>query len=91
MPYVKSQLISRAGYSGIGGFTDTIGDIAKGALSFFGSQQRAQGAADAAMATNRDLQSALVAQQGVSTDTLIVGAAVVGLAAFLLLRKKKHA
>jgi hypothetical protein len=128
MAYFRNDLISRPGYSGIGaysdhignvgtrgaltywgagknqvggrlggpvapfgGFIDTVGEIGKGALSFFGAQQRAAGGQEA-------LQQALAAQQqqqqqaqsgGISTTTLLVGAGVVGLAAILLLRKKK--
>lgn len=88
MAYFRNNLVSRAGYGGMGGFFDTVGDIAKGAVTFFGSQQRAAGASDALTQANKDLIAAQAAQ-GPSTTVIVGGLAVVGLAAFLLLRKKK--
>jgi LPXTG-motif cell wall-anchored protein len=91
MAYTKDTLISRHGYSGFGTWTDTIGDIGKGALNFFGAQQRAAGAQEALTQTNRDLIAAQQAQadSGPSTTTLLIGAAAIGGLAYLLLRKKK--
>lgn len=88
MAYFRNNLISRAGYSGVGGFVDTVGDVAKGALSFFGAQQRAAGAQEALTQTNKDLIAAQAAQAGPSTTTLVIGAGILGLAAYMLMRKK---
>jgi hypothetical protein len=94
MAYIRDTLVSRAGYSGVGGTLSDIGgaikDIGGGALSFYGSQQQAVGAAQQAAATNRDLAAALAAKSGPGMGTLLlVGGA--GLVAFMLLRKKKAA
>lgn len=90
MAYMRDKIISRPGYSGFGSWTDTIGDIAKGAVNFFGAQQRAAGAQEALQQSNQQLIAAQAAQsQGPSTTVLVAGAAGVGLIAYLLLRKKK--
>lgn len=95
--YVRDKLISRAGYSGTGlsGTLSDIGgaikDIGSGALSFYGSQQQAVGAAAQATQTNRDLAAALAAKQGISGTTLLVGGLAIGAVAFILLKKKKAA
>jgi len=87
MPYVKNNLISRPGYSGMGDFWDSITSAAGGVLKFYGTEQQAVGAAAATAQQNRDLTTALLARQGMGMDTiLIVGG--LGLAAFMLLRKK---
>lgn len=91
MAYLRNNLISRARYAGVGGFTDTVGDIAKGAITFFGAQQRAAGATDALTQANKDLLAAQAAQAGPSTEMIVLGLGVLGVAAFLLLRKKKGA
>lgn len=94
MAYLKNTLISRPSYSGtgavLGAWTDTVGDILKGAVSVIGAQQRAAGGQEA-------LQQALAAQQaqqsssGIDTTTVVLGVGAVGLVAYLLLRKKKGA
>lgn len=93
MAYVKNTLVSRRGYSGFGGTLSDIGgalkDIGSGALSFYGTQQQAVGAAAQAQATNKDLAAALSAQQGIGTGTILIGALAVGGLALFLLKKKK--
>lgn len=93
MPYFKNSLISRAPSGGmagaLAGFTDTVGDVAKGALSFFGAQQRAAGALEATNATNAQLMAQQQAKSGgISTQTLLIGGAAAAAVAFLVLRKK---
>ncbi len=92
MAYIRNNLVSRAGYSGVGGTTGDIGgflkDVGSGALSFYGSQQQAVGAA---AQSNRDLQTALLAQGGgIGMGTVAVVGGL-GVVAYLLLRKKKPA
>lgn len=85
MAYMRNDLISRTGYSGVGDVWDTITGAASSALKIYGSEQAAQGAA---AQSSRDLQAALAAQSGPSTTTiLLIGGLAVG--AFLMLRKKK--
>lgn len=98
MPYIRSNLISRRGYSGAGGLAGTLSDIggalkdvAGGAVNFYGASQQAVGAAAASQATNRDLAAALAAKQGPGFGTILIGAAAVGGIAYFLLRKKKPA
>jgi hypothetical protein len=106
MAYTKSNLISRAGYSGFagdtpgswtgGGYTpvaaigdwwDTITEAVGTGLKYYGGQQVAAGAAAVTAQQNKDLTAALMARQGIGMETvLLIGG--VGLAAFLLLRKK---
>jgi hypothetical protein len=86
--FSKPSLVARS--PGLSGWTDTIGDVAKGALTFFGSQQKAAGAAEALAAQNQALINAQ-SNRGISTETVVIGAAAVGAIAFLLLRKKKAA
>ena len=93
MAYVRNNLISRPGYSGmgcaqpatgVGDVWDTITGTAGSVVRFWEQQQQAAGAA---AQSQRDLQAALAAQSGIGTGTImILGAA--GIAAFLLLRKK---
>jgi len=87
MAYMRNDLISRSGYSGVGDIWDTITGAAGSALKIYGSQQQAAGAA---AATSADLNAALAAQQGIGTGTILLLGGV-GIAAFLLLRKKKAA
>jgi len=85
MAYTRNNLISRPGYSGVGDVWDTITGAAGSVLNFWGSQQQAAGAA---AQSQRDLQAAMLGQQGIGTGTiLLLGAAGVG--AYLLFRKKK--
>lgn len=87
MAYMRNDLISRAGYSGVGDIWDSISGAVGSVVKFYGAEQQAQGAAAAAAAQNRDLTNALAAKQGIDTTTmLLIGG--VGLAAFLMLRKK---
>jgi hypothetical protein len=90
MAYTKSNLISRAGYSdgdGMGDVWDSITGAAGSVLKFYGSQQQAVGAATATAQQNKDLTAALMSRQGIGMETiLLVGG--LGLAAFLLLRKR---
>jgi LPXTG-motif cell wall-anchored protein len=86
MAYMRNDLISRTGYSGMGGWLDTVLSDAGSVLQIYGSTQQAKGAA---MQSSQDLQAALAAQQGSSTTTiLLIGGLAVG--AFLLLRRKKR-
>jgi len=85
MAYMRNNLISRTGYSGVGDWWDTIVTAAGDTLKIYGATQQAQGAA---AQSNRDLQAALAAQSGPSTTTIVlIGGLAVG--AFLLLRRKK--
>ena len=86
MAYTSNTLISRAGYSGVGDLWDDILSGAGKVVSVYGATQQAQGAAAQAQ---RDLQSAMLAQQGPGPGTILLigGAAVL---AILLLRKKKE-
>lgn len=87
MAYQRNNLISRSGYSGVGDWWDTLTDAGGAVLKIYGSQQQAQGAANATTQANKDLTAALMARQGISMTTVaLVGGA--GLAAYLLLRKK---
>lgn len=87
MAYTKNNLISRAGYSGVGDWWDDLQNAVGTGLKFYGQQQQQQGAAAATAQQNRDLAAALAARQGIGMETiLLVGG--VGLAAFLLLRRK---
>jgi hypothetical protein len=86
MAYFRSNMISRQGYSGMGGVVDTIAAIPGDILGFYGKEQQAVGAQQQA---NTDLQNALNAQQtSPTTIVLIAGVAVVAL---LLFRKKAKA
>ena len=87
MAYTKSNLISRAGYSGVGDIWDTLSGIGGSVVKFYGSQQQAVGAATATAQQNKDLTAALLARQGIGTETLLIGGGL-ALAAYLLLRKK---
>lgn len=89
MAYLKNSLISRPGYSGVGGWTDSVGDILKGAVSVFGAQQRAAGGQEALQQALAQQQAAQQSSGGLSTETVVIGVGVLGLAAYLLLRKKK--
>jgi len=85
MAFVKSNLISRPGYSGMGGVLDTIGGVAGSVVNWFGANQRAAGAQAQQAA---DLQAAYAAQQGPSTTTiLLIGG--IGLLAFMMMKKRK--
>jgi LPXTG-motif cell wall-anchored protein len=85
MAYARNNLVSRSGYSGVGGVWDTITDAAGGVLKAYNSQQQAAGAAKA----NQDLTAALLARQGISTSTLLIGGLAIGAVALLVMRKKK--
>lgn len=87
MAYMRNDLVSRAGYSGVGDVWDSITGAAGSVLKFYGTEQQAQGAAAASAQANRDLTTALAARQGIDTTTImLLGGA--GLLAFFLLRKK---
>lgn len=96
MAYLKKNtLVARPGYGtsppiSIGSWTDTVGDLFKGAITVIGAQQRAAGGQEALQQALAQ-QQALAAQQssGIDTTTLLVGLGVVGVGAYLLLRKKK--
>lgn len=87
MGYTRDTLISRAGYSGVGDWWDTLTDALGAGVTAYGAQQQAAGAAAATAQQNRDLAAALAARQGMSTETLLLVGGV-GLAAFFLLRKR---
>lgn len=85
MAYMRNDLISRTGYSGLGSWLDTLLSDAGSVLQIYGATQQAQGAA---AQSSRDMQAALAAQSGPSTGTvLLIGGLAVG--AFLLLRRRK--
>jgi hypothetical protein len=88
MPYMRNNLISRSGYSGVGDWWDSISEVAGSALKVYGAGQQAQGAAAAAQQSQRDLLTALQAQQGPSMGTImLIGGA--GLVAYLLISRHK--
>lgn len=89
MAYMRNNLVVRSGYSGVGDWWDTVTSAAGSALKIYGAEQQAQGAAAQAAQSNRDLTAALAAQQGPGMGTILVIGGV-GLAAYLLLRKKKE-
>ena len=96
MAYLKNTLVSSPGYGShrpaLGSWTDTVGDVFKGAVTFFGAQQRAAGGQEA-------LQQALAQQQaaaaqhdtGLDTTTVVLGLGAIGVAAYLILKRKKGA
>ena len=93
MAYMRNNLISRkgyngSGYAGVGDIWDSITGAAGSVLKFYGTEQQAVGAAAIAQQQNRDLTSALLARQGISTETLLIGGAAVAGIAYFLLRKK---
>jgi LPXTG-motif cell wall-anchored protein len=87
----QNTLISRRGYSGIGGLgsiVDSVADTLKGALTFYGESKRAEGAAGAVQTASAPVVVP-APSSGIPTTALVIGGvAVVGLA-FVLLRKKK--
>ncbi|HEY4266755.1 MAG TPA: hypothetical protein VGM94_01055 [Galbitalea sp.] len=83
--FVKSNLISRPGYSGMGGILDTIGSAVGGVVNWFGTTQRTIGAQQQQAA---DLQAAYAAQQGPSTTTIILIGGI-GVLAFMMMKKRK--
>lgn len=94
MPYVKNALISRAPakpYSpmgSLGSFLDTVKNVASGALTFYGEQQKQAGQLEATQAALAQKQAVSAPASGISTTTLVVGGvAAVGLV--LLLTKKR--
>lgn len=94
MPYVQNNLISRASYSSMSGWTDDLWDgisgAAGGVLKFYGQQQQAVGAAQAAQQQSKDLMEALKARTGIGvTEMLLIGGAVT-VGAVLLLRRKSQ-
>ncbi len=88
MSYSKKStntLISRKGYSGFGGWVDTVGDALKGAITFYGDSRAAQGAAS----VQTPVVPVAPADTGISTTTLVVGGLALAGVAVLLLKKKK--
>lgn len=89
----RTALVSRRGYSSIGGLWDDVKDGLKkaggAALDFYGENAKAQGAATALESQNREMAAALAARSspGVSTNTLLIGGIAVAGLAVLLLRK----
>jgi hypothetical protein len=92
----KTTVIARRNYATplpMSGILDDIkgavSGAVKGAVSFYGQTQQAQGAAAALEAQNRAMAEQLAAQSkpGLNTNTLLIAGGV-GLAAILLLRKK---
>lgn len=78
MPYFKDTLIARRGYSGaMGAWADTVGQIGQGFLTFFGNRGQAA-----------PVTPVVAPESGPSTAAIAVGAAAVGGALWLLLRKK---
>jgi len=88
MAYIRSNLISRQGYSGLGDVWDDITGAAGAVVTGFGKEQQAVGAQAQAAQQNQILANALASQGGISTTTLVLlGAA--GFAAYMLMKKKK--
>lgn len=87
MPYFKNQMVMRNPRGGMAGWTDTVGDLLKGAVSFYGQQQQAQGAAQAL--AQQGGGTTIVQSSGPSTTTLVIGGVAVAGVAYLLLRKRK--
>jgi LPXTG-motif cell wall-anchored protein len=91
MPYIKDTLISRAPagpLGALGSFLDTIKDVAKGTLTFYGEQQKQAGALEAQTAALAARQPA--PSSGISTETVVIGGlALAGVAAILLTRKRR--
>lgn len=86
----RNTLIARRGYSGLSGFLDTIKNVASGAITFYGDQRQAQGAASAQpAAAPGPLVAAPAPSSGISTTTLVIGGVAVAGLAFVLLSKKK--
>lgn len=89
MAYIRSNLISRQGYSGLGDVWDDITGAAGAVVTGFGKEQQAVGAQAQAAQQNQILANALAAQSGgISTTTLVLLGGV-GFAAYMLMRKKK--
>lgn len=75
---------------GMGAWTDTLKDIGKGAINIYSQGQQAQGAAAAQAQANKDLAAALAAQRGgISTETMLIGAAAVGAVLLIASRRRK--
>lgn len=94
MAYVSNTIISRPGYSGIGSWWGDIASSLGPALSAVGAAQAAKDAAANGGATTLTAeQQADIAAAQAARDSdhtmLYVGLGVAGLAAYLLLRKKK--
>lgn len=93
MAYLKNTLITRPGYGTergpFDGWTDTVGDILKGAANVFGAQQRAAGGQEALQQALAQQQAQAAASSGLDTTTVLLGLGAVGVAAYLILRKKK--
>ena len=85
MAYMSNELVVRPGYSGVSGVLDDIESGVGKVLQVYSTEQQAQGASAQAQ---RDILSAMAAQQGSGTTTILILGAV-GVAAYLLLRKKK--
>ncbi len=94
MAYQRSNIIGRrtgSSMGGLGGLSDTLAAIGKGALTVIGSQQYQAGQTAALTAQNATMQAQLNAQTSaheISTGTIVVGAVGAAAVAFLLLRKK---
>lgn len=86
MAYTSANtLIARP--MGLSGFWDVLEKVGKAGINVFQSGEQAKGAA-AVLQAQQAAQTAQLQQNGISTGTiLIIGAA--GLAAVLLLKKKK--
>lgn len=90
MAYSRNTLISRRGYSsqsGFGDIWDSITGAAGSVLKFYGTGQQAVGAAAATQQQNKDLTAALLARQGISTTTIVIGGAL-AVGAYLFLRNR---
>jgi hypothetical protein len=83
MSYKKNTLIARRGYSGFGAWTDTVGQLGQGILTFL--QNRQQGQVDIATA---NAAAAQAAAQGPSLGAIAIGAGVVGGVLYFALRKR---
>lgn len=94
MAYIRSNLVVRPAYSGIGdafvqelgGVLDSIGTFVKNTVTAFGETKKAQGAAQANAAA---VLPAPVASGGITGTVVAVGAGALALAVILKKRKKK--
>ncbi len=86
MPYVGANKIVVKNRTGLSGLWDVLETVGKGGLDIFKSGEQAKGAA--AVLTAQQQAAAAQAGGGISTGTiLLIGG--VGLAAVLILTKKK--
>jgi len=87
MAYTKNSIIVRPRATGLSGIMDDIKGIATGALDFYGKAKQDAGAA-AALQQQQVAAQAIPVSPGIDTGTLLMIGGI-GIAAILLLKKKK--